>query len=117
MAGFKSFADRTTLIFSEGLSGVVGSNGCGKSNVVDAVRWCLGEQSAKSMRGSAMQDIIFSGTQQRKAVNRAEVSIVFGPGEKPFKGDYALHDEIQVDSRPHGFEDGGALLLLGIVAR
>ncbi|MEC8382641.1 MAG: chromosome segregation protein SMC [Myxococcota bacterium] len=99
MAGFKSFADRTTLIFSEGLSGVVGSNGCGKSNVVDAVRWCLGEQSAKSMRGNAMQDVIFSGTQQRNPVNKAEVSIVFGPGDTPFKGDFALRDEIQITRR------------------
>lgn len=96
MAGFKSFADRTSLIFSEGLSGVVGPNGCGKSNVVDAVRWCLGEQSAKSMRGSMMQDVIFSGTQKRNAINHAEVSIVFGPGDTPFKGDYALREEIQI---------------------
>lgn len=77
LSGFKSFADKTTLKFSPGISAVVGPNGCGKSNIVDAIRWVLGEQSAKSMRGMKMQDLIFSGTTKRPALNLAEVTLTF----------------------------------------
>ena len=77
MQGFKSFADKTTISFDEQMTGIVGPNGCGKSNVVDAIRWVLGEQSAKSLRGSNMSDVIFSGSAQRKTVNIAEVTLVF----------------------------------------
>ena len=84
--GFKSFADKTRIEFTAGLTGIVGPNGSGKSNIIDALRWVLGEQSAKSLRGDKMADIIFGGSESRTALNRAEVSIEFDNADQTLQG-------------------------------
>ena len=86
--GFKSFADKAEIKFGEGITGIVGPNGCGKSNVADSIRWVLGEQSAKTLRGSSMQDVIFAGTQNRKSLSYCEVSLYFDNSNKMFSIDY-----------------------------
>jgi chromosome segregation protein len=86
--GFKSFADKTTIHFDGGVTAIVGPNGCGKSNVSDSIRWVLGERSAKMLRGHEMQDLIFSGTEYRKAVGLAEISLTFDNSKKLFPVEY-----------------------------
>ncbi len=86
--GFKSFADKAEIKFGNGITGIVGPNGCGKSNVADAIRWVLGEQSAKTLRGTNMQDVIFAGTQDRKSLSYCEVSLFFDNSNKMFSLDY-----------------------------
>src|SRR4029453_11220574 len=101
--GFKSFADKTLIDFHEGVTAVVGPNGCGKSNILDAIRWVLGEQSAKALRGGEMADVIFSGTRARPAVGMAEVSMTFAECEEQLGLDW---HEVTIARRV--YRDGGS---------
>ena len=94
--GFKSFAEKTTFFIEAGLTGIVGPNGCGKSNIVESLRWCMGETSAKSMRGSGMEDVIFSGTSNKPSKNLAEVSINLSNDNKDGSIKYRDLDEIEI---------------------
>ncbi|MHB8078257.1 MAG: chromosome segregation protein SMC [Candidatus Krumholzibacteriia bacterium] len=94
--GFKSFADRTVLDFDEGITAILGPNGCGKTNIVDAIRWVLGEQSAKQLRGGRMEDIIFKGTTKRKPVTLAEVGLTFTNEDRGIPVEY---DEVTIKRR------------------
>ena len=96
MTGFKSFSEKTTVLIEKGLTGIVGPNGCGKSNIVEALRWCMGENSAKSMRGSGMEDVIFSGTSNRPSKNISEVALLLDNREKSGPVQFKEFDEISV---------------------
>ena len=96
ITGFKSFFDKTTFLIEDGLTGIVGPNGCGKSNIVEALRWCMGENSAKSMRGSGMEDVIFSGTSNRPSKNISEVSLILDNQNKEGPSHFKEFDEILV---------------------
>ena len=99
ITGFKSFFDKTTFLIDDGLTGVVGPNGCGKSNIVESLRWCMGETSAKSMRGSGMEDVIFSGTSNRPAKDISEVSLFIDNTDKNGPTQYNELDEIVVSRK------------------
>lgn len=96
LAGFKSFVDPTQVPISNNLVGIVGPNGCGKSNIIDALRWVLGESKASALRGDSMQDVIFSGSNQRKALGRASVEIVFDNSTNKVTGEWASYSEIAI---------------------
>ncbi|MFO7984634.1 MAG: chromosome segregation protein SMC [Desulfatiglandaceae bacterium] len=97
--GFKSFMERMDINFSEGISGVVGPNGCGKSNVVDAIRWCMGEQSPRLLRGRKMEDVIFNGANDQRPLGMAEVSLQFENGDGSFPSTFAQDPELSVTRR------------------
>ena len=96
LAGFKSFVDPTTVTFPSNLTGVVGPNGCGKSNVIDAVRWVMGELSAKHLRGDSMADVVFNGSSARKPVGKASVELVFDNSDGKIGGNYAAFAEVSL---------------------
>jgi len=96
LAGFKSFVDPTTITFPSNLVGVVGPNGCGKSNVIDAVRWVMGESSATRLRGDSITDVIFNGSSSRKPIGAASVELLFDNSETTLEGQYAKYAEISI---------------------
>lgn len=96
LAGFKSFVDPTSAHFPTNLSAVVGPNGCGKSNVIDAVRWVMGESSAKNLRGESMTDVIFNGSMGRKPVGQASIELIFDNADASLGGEYAQYAEISI---------------------
>jgi chromosome segregation protein len=96
IAGFKSFVDPSKIMFPANVTGIVGPNGCGKSNVIDAVRWVMGESSARNLRGESMEDVIFSGSSSRQPVGQASVELVFDNSDGRVKGEYAQYNEISV---------------------
>lgn len=110
LAGFKSFVDPTTFSLASNRTGVVGPNGCGKSNVIDAVRWVTGESSARQLRGEALEDVIFNGSNARKPVGRASVELKFDNSEGKLGGQYAAFAEISV--RRELTRDGGSKYFL-----
>ncbi len=99
LAGFKSFVDPTTVYFPSNMCGVVGPNGCGKSNIIDAVRWVMGESSAKNLRGESITDVIFKGSHSRKPSSYAQVELIFDNNEGRITGEYAAFSEISIKRR------------------
>src|SRR5947208_3760287 len=107
LVGFKSFADKTRFDFSPGVTGIVGPNGSGKSNVVDAVRWIMGEQSAKSLRGGEMADVIFNGSTSRRSLGLAEVTMSFDNSRHLLATEA---DEVQITRRVYRDGEGEYLI-------
>lgn len=99
ISGFKSFRDKVTIDFSKGITGIVGPNGCGKSNIVDAIRWVMGEQRVKALRGKKMDDVVFNGSQDSAAVSMAEVTMTLVANGYQFPGNYADASEVSITRR------------------
>ncbi|MBN2438404.1 MAG: chromosome segregation protein SMC, partial [Deltaproteobacteria bacterium] len=99
IAGFKSFREKVVIDFSPGISGIVGPNGCGKSNIADAIRWVMGEQRVKTLRGKKMDDVIFNGSEEADPVGMAEVSMILTADEQQFPGNYAECSEVMIARR------------------
>ncbi len=110
LAGFKSFVDPTTIPITSSMTGIVGPNGCGKSNVIDAIRWVMGESSAKHLRGDSMADVIFSGSNSRKPVGKASVELIFDNTDGKAPGQYASYAEIAI--RREATRDGTSTYFL-----
>src|SRR5690625_5597763 len=112
LAGFKSFVDPTTLHLPTNMTGVVGPNGCGKSNIIDAVRWVMGESTASRLRGDSLTDVIFSGSSARKPVSQAMVELIFDNSDPAITGEYASVNEDSVkrtvgrDGQSDGYLNG-----------
>src|SRR5205085_10948539 len=103
LIGFKSFADKTQFEFSNGITAIVGPNGSGKSNIVDGIKWVLGEQSAKSLRGGEMADVIFNGSARRRSLGMAEVTMVFDNSGRVLASDA---EEVQITRRVYRSGEG-----------
>jgi len=110
LAGFKSFVDPTTVSFPSNLCAIVGPNGCGKSNIIDAVRWVMGESSAKNLRGETMTDVIFNGSGSRKPVGMASIELIFDNSDNRIKGEYAQFAEISIKRRVSRDGESGYML-------
>ena len=116
LSGFKSFVDPTNISFPSDLTAIVGPNGCGKSNVIDAVRWVLGESSAKNLRSQSMAEVVFNGSSSRKPVSRASIELIFDNSEGRIGGEYASYSEISV-RRVHDIEGQSNYYLNGTSCR
>lgn len=110
LSGFKSFVDPTVIPIHGNLTTIVGPNGCGKSNIIDAIRWVMGESSAKHLRGGSMADVIFNGSSTRKPVSTASVELVFDNSEGKLGGEYAQYNSIAIKRQVS--RDGQSLYML-----